>query len=124
MELGLRDQVVTKQNFGYTLSLETNGGFEVRIENEFSLRTPTDSFDFSPEPSNAESKPLKALVEQVITSSAAEESGRLMLAFGNGTSLRVAPSEAYEAWTVTGPGGMRVVCMPDGELVVWKAENT
>lgn len=59
-----------------------------------------------------------------MTKSIAEETGTLRLSFANGASVIVEPDEAYEAWTMSGPGGMLVVCMPRGELAIWDKQDT
>ncbi|GDY34030.1 DUF6188 family protein [Gandjariella thermophila] len=123
MKLDLRGQTVTAQEFGYTLSLATSGGYEVHIEKDYSICSPQGVRSFSPDPSNVDSEQVRALAERDIVSLVAEESGVLTVAFPDGISLRGEPSDAYEAWNVTGPGGMRVVCMPGGELAKWGAEQ-
>lgn len=124
MDLGLRDQSIEHQNFGYTFSLLTAGGYEISIETEFTLTMGHQSFRFSPEPAIANSAPLAALVGQAITSAVAENNGTLTVEFANGDRLVVEPSPAYEAWTVAGPGGVEAVCMPGGELATWDTDNT
>ncbi|MBB5153527.1 DUF6188 family protein [Saccharopolyspora phatthalungensis] len=121
MDLGLQGQLVTTQTFDYTVSFETNGGCELRIENEYILQTPHGTLSFSPEPSNADSEPLKSLAEQSISHASVENDGTLGVTFANGNELRVQPSPSYEAWTVAGPRGMKVVCMPGEELAIWNA---
>lgn len=123
MKLGLEGQSVTHETVDYTVSLNTNAGFEIRIEVDFSLRTPDGNFDLSPGSSDAQADHLRALLHQKITFSIAEESGALSLVFSNGSRLHVDPHDSYEAWTVAGPGGMKVVAMPGGELAVWSPEN-
>ena len=39
MDLGLQGQLVNTQTFDYTVSFETNGGYELRIENDYILQT-------------------------------------------------------------------------------------
>jgi hypothetical protein len=47
--------------------------------------------------------------------------GRLELAFTDGTLIEVAPHEQFEAWQVTGPGRIMVVCLPGGgEPAIWE----
>jgi Family of unknown function (DUF6188) len=40
--------------------------------------------------------------------------------FVGGNELRVPSSDDYEAWTLVGPDGLRLVSMPGGELAIWK----
>ena len=123
MKLGLEGQSVTHKTVDYTVSLNTNAGFEIRIETNFSLRTPEGDFDLSPESSDMQAERLQSLLHQTVTSSVADESGALSLGFSDGSRLHVDPNDSYEAWTVASPGGMKVVSMPGGELAVWPPEN-
>ncbi|MGH3544676.1 MAG: DUF6188 family protein [Mycobacteriales bacterium] len=123
MDLGIQGQSLAKESFGYTVSLETDAGFEICIENIFFLHVPGGDFELSPGESNAEAKYLHSLVGQKVTSATAEKSGALKIALDNGSYLRVEPDETYEAWTVAGPSGLKVVCMPGGELAVWSSES-
>jgi hypothetical protein len=58
-----------------------------------------------------------------VGSAEAHDDGTLVIVFASGAELRVGPSPDYESWTVTGPGGMRVVCLAGGELAVWGTAN-
>jgi hypothetical protein len=123
VELGLEGQSVTHETIDYTVSLNTDAGFEIRIETDFSLCTPEGDFDLSPESPGIQADRLRALLHQTVTSSVAEESGALSLGFSDGSRLRVEPHDSYEAWTVAGPGGMKMVSMPGGELAEWSSDN-
>ncbi|GGJ05738.1 hypothetical protein GCM10011581_48520 [Saccharopolyspora subtropica] len=123
MDLGLHGQQVTTQSFDYTVSFQTSGGYELRIENDYTLHTPHGSWNFSPEPSNEDSQELAALADQRIDHAAVSSDGTLTVKFATGSELRVQASPSYEAWTVAGPRGMKVVCMPGGELATWKATD-
>jgi hypothetical protein len=46
--------------------------------------------------------------------------GELAVTFRNGERLLVGPVPDVEAWQITGPGGLLVVCMPGGgEPAIW-----
>jgi hypothetical protein len=45
--------------------------------------------------------------------------GRLRLLFDGGDQLHVPPDSFYEAWSVSGPGTLRAVCLPRGGLAIW-----
>lgn len=53
----------------------------------------------------------------------ASDSGTLRLEFDSGYFIEAFADEDYEAWSVVGAGGSRVVCMPGGELAVWSARD-
>jgi hypothetical protein len=119
MELGLEGQTVTQVSADFTVSLVTDANYEVRIETVFSMRTPDGDLNFPLGNDAIDPVPVRLLLHQTVTSSAAEGSGALALAFSGGTTLRVEPHEMFEAWTITGPGGRKIVCMAGGELAVW-----
>ncbi len=119
MELGLESQKVTQVSADFTVSLITDGDYEVRIETDFSMHTPDGDLHVSLGTDSVDQTTFHSLLRQEVTSSVAEDSGILVLAFSDGTGIRVEPDDAYEAWTVAGPGGKKIVCMPGGELAVW-----
>jgi len=117
MDLHLEGQVLTTWVPGYAVSLLTDRGTEIQIENEFTLRhggehkqvKPDVNLDFPVE-----------LQQQMITRSVIEESGTLDISFDNGVAIRVPPDNDYEAWNITGPT-RKYVCGPGGEIVTWGA---
>jgi hypothetical protein len=123
MELDLKGQRVIEESTGYTLSLRTEGGYEIRIENTFSIHASGGVITFSLGETNLDPDMFPSLLDQTVTSSSATDSGVLELAFDSGTSLRVAPHDSYEAWTITGPNGRKAVCMPGGEIAEWGPQN-
>lgn len=46
--------------------------------------------------------------------------GRLVVEFDKGARLTVAADPHFEAWNITGPDNLRVVCMPGGDLAIWQ----
>jgi hypothetical protein len=100
MDLGLTGRTVLAEDRGYTVGLLLSGGFELRIE---SARVPAD---------------LAGLV--IIGGTA--EGGTLLVAFDDDTTMTVGPDPEFEAWTLAGPDGYKVVCGPGGELSVWPAQ--
>lgn len=124
MDLGLREQAIEHQNFGYTFSLITTNGYEISIETDFTLNTAGQTLSYSPGPSNAEAKPLVNLKGQSITTATAENNGTLTIQFTNGDILQVNPNQTYEAWTIAGPDGIEAVCMPGGTLTTWNTGTT
>src|SRR6266508_1297501 len=115
MELELVGQHVTEESAEFTLSLRTDADYEIRIETDFSIRTPEGDVAFALGQTSLDPDTFRSLLERTVTASSATDSGILELAFDNGTSLRVEPDDTYEAWTVAGPNGQKVVCMPGGE---------
>lgn len=61
---------------------------------------------------------------RTVKSAATDESGGLLVSFADGTHVHVGSDEEYESWALAGPGGMKVVCMPGGELAVWSGDES
>jgi hypothetical protein len=125
MELDFNGQLITSADFGYTIALTISGGYEVLIENDFSIRSPAgDEFSISPGvDTETSTRHLQELTTHTITSALAEKSGTLHLTFTNGAHLQVPPNDMFEAWTVAGPNGLKIVCMPNGELATWTPQT-
>lgn len=124
VDLGLQGQTLLSEHVEYSAVLNFSGKYMTRIESPFTLHLKNNDFEFSPENDPPESfEPVRELIGQTVTESVAEDSGTLRLAFANGASVIVEPDDDYEAWTVAGPGGMLIVCMPHGELAVWEQQD-
>jgi hypothetical protein len=59
------------------------------------------------------------LVGQETSLAEVDEAGWLWIDFAGGGRLLVGPDDSFEAWTVSGPDGFKVVCGPGGELSSW-----
>ena len=123
MDLELDGQTITNHAFGYTLLLVTDAGFKLNIQNDCTLHTSTGSWNISPEALQAEFDPALRLTNHTISSATTDQSGTLNISFTDGHQLTVGPDAEYEAWTLAGPDGQKVVCLPGGELATWPAET-
>lgn len=123
MELELHGQQVSKLDYDYTVAIHTDTGYEIRIEEDYTLTTPQGTHTYSPEPSTEDSGPLDILNEQTITAATANDTATLTLTVTDGTQLQVAASDDFEAWTLAGPKGRKIVCLPGGELATWNTTN-
>jgi Family of unknown function (DUF6188) len=63
-----------------------------------------------------------ALFDTSLVSAVAFTSGAVRIAFDDGHLLRAAPQPAHQAWTVNGPDGLLVACMPGGSWV-WQPQS-
>jgi Family of unknown function (DUF6188) len=63
---------------------------------------------------------LLPLVNAEVAQVGISDDGALSLTVGR-TTLRCGADPAFEAWSYTGPGGRRVVSMPEGGLAIWDA---
>jgi len=121
MDLKFAGQRVTAQDAGYTVALvfgvDSSGErSEVRIETPFSLRQPGGDLEVTPGETD-----LPDLIGRVVTVANADDEGGLRIDFQDGSRLLVAADPDYEAWTVAGPDGFKVVSEPGGGLAVWSA---
>jgi len=119
MDLKLAGQRVTAQDAGYTVALvfgvDSSGErSEVRIETPFSLRQPGGDLEVTPGETD-----LPDLIGRVVTVANADDEGGLRIDFQDGSRLLVAADPDYEAWTVAGPDGFKVVSEPGGGLALW-----
>lgn len=122
MDLGLSGRTLTSHHVECTVGLQLSDEYFVRIESRFTLTVAGTTTVLSPEVDPVSAfEPLSHLVGQVITASEVDDTGSLTVAFDGGNSLLVEPDRNYEAWTVTGPKGMIIVCQPGGELAIWHA---
>jgi len=116
MDLTLVGQRVTAQESGYTIALVFSGGYEVRIETPFLLRQPGGDLEVTP----GETDPPD-LIGRAVAVAYADDEGGLRIDFQDGSRLLVAADPDYEAWTVAGPDGLKVVSEPGGGLAVWSS---
>ena len=90
---------------------------EVRIAVPFTFREP-DAIERIIDPEEPEQlSPLLSLLGRTVDTLVATRTGELMVAFGDGSSLRVMPHARVEAWEVQGGGaleGMSYRCEPGG----------
>lgn len=122
MDLGFAGQAVVGTDFGYTVAVQFGGGFELRVETSFVLRV--DGFDGEIQPGRDGDAPAVAqLSGQIVSLASADDSGGLRIDFAGGGRLVAGPDSRFEAWTVAGPHGFKVVCGPGGELSIWSPQN-
>ena len=121
MRLAIVGSSVTRVCFDYALTIFTSSDYELRIETKSTIKVadkgPT---SFEPEDPAAVASKLLSLVGMEVSEAMAIETGLLMLRFDMNAELLAEPHVEYEAWSLSGPGGERVVCMPGGELAIWK----
>jgi hypothetical protein len=123
MDLGFAGQAVLSTDFGYTVAVQFGGGYEVRVEVPFTLRV--EGLDRQIEPGrDADASAVAQLSGRIVSLARADDSGGLRIEFTGGARLVATPDSAFEAWTVAGPDGLKVVCGPGGELSVWSPQQS
>jgi len=91
----------------------------IRIEQEMSFLEAGKSVVVNP--GNAESAaPLLRLFGAEVKTAEAKQDGTLVVEFHQDRSLVVSPHPKYEAWELFANNGIKVVCMPGGELAIWE----
>ncbi|GGL27945.1 DUF6188 family protein [Nocardia jinanensis] len=99
------------------LVLRAGADFEVQIESEVGIETAdrvTHRYLVGAIPENIGPQLTGLLRDAQVTAD-----GTLRLEFDSGSSIEAFSDADYEAWSVVGANGYRVVCMPGGELAVW-----
>ncbi|MFL0177363.1 DUF6188 family protein [Mycobacterium sp. SMC-13] len=113
-------QVLTDLRFDYSVVLSFTGGYVVLVASPFMLNTPGAAHDFTPDLDPPEGlAPMNNLLGQRIFATEIGANGSLSMTFDDGSRLCVPPDANYEAWNLSGPGGLFVVCMPGGALETW-----
>lgn len=111
MALRCDGQTIVDVRLDYALVLRTDDGIEIRVETDYALRGPGGTTT------------VDVLAGRTVQRAVVDGSGALLLSFGSGVTLRAGPDDAYEAWTIAGPRGWKVVCMPGGEIASWQPED-
>lgn len=119
---------ITRVCFDWAVSLTvgtTGAALEIRIEQPFSLvDTEGTRIILDPERDPAELAPVLHICRIGTVRLEAMKAGSLELELVNGSILNVPPVRDYEAWTLAGPKGLKLVCMPGGKVAVWSAGAT
>ena len=126
--LPLTGREVTRCCVDYAVTLafgETDGSIYVTIEQPlwFKAVTAADEQQFVPVGPPDALGPVLSVLRNPISRAVAYKDGRLEMDFADGSLLRVPVSEAFEAWSLVGPEGLRLVSLPGGELAVWRPQG-
>lgn len=112
-------------DYGVTLRLDHPAGpFELRIEQAVDfVGADGAALTLEPEEDPTGLGPLLACTRTAVTVATAFHDGRLEMSFADGSRLSVSASSDYEAWELAGPGGLRMVSTPGGDLSVWQGNS-
>ncbi|MFQ6397546.1 DUF6188 family protein [Nocardia sp. KC 131] len=123
MELPITGQRVSVAASEYMVEVTTADGFELQIEGDMEIESNRgDRWAVVLADGGGSQSDLEPVLRGAITSAVVNSSGTLTIDLDSGNRLVVPPDEEYEAWTLVGPNGYRVVCMPNGELAIWTAD--
>lgn len=126
--LPLVGRQVTQCCLDYALTIrlaDPEASFDLRIGEAFVLCTASgEELTIEPEGNPVQVAPAFSVLRQAVVHALAYKDGRLEVAFSDGSSIRVPVGHEYEAWELVGPGWLRVVSLPGGELAVWSPESS
>ncbi|SHV66400.1 Uncharacterised protein [Mycobacteroides abscessus subsp. abscessus] len=113
-------QVLVGLRIEYSVVLYFNGEWVVLLGGSFTLGTQGATHRFTPavDPPDA-LKPMGNLLGQRVTQAEIGDNGSLSITFDDGSRLHAEPDPDYEAWNLSGPDGLVVVCMAGGTLATW-----
>lgn len=117
MNIALHDRLVTAVETGFVLRLRFDNGAELDVETTLELRSGVDCE--SGEPGSLNTDSLTDLSGRTVVMATIDDRGALTLSLTGDRSIVVKPDDAYEAWSIAGPGSYKLVCMPGGELAEW-----
>ena len=103
----------------WVIATET-GDVEIRAEQPF-LFGDQNPVHLVPEGDPVHLAPVLSTVRDSVVRIEAFANGRLELEFGAGAIATVEPSEEFEAWTLTGPGDLKLVSTPGGGVTAWNS---
>ncbi|MGY4102596.1 DUF6188 family protein [Nocardia sp. R16R-3T] len=123
MDLPITGQRLSVAASEYMVGITTVGGFELQIEGDMAIESSRgDRRTVHLAGGGGSQFDLESELRGTITSAVVNSSGTLIIDLDSGNRLVVPPDDEYEAWTLVGPKGYRVVCMPHGELATWTAD--
>ena len=120
VELPLVRHTIVSLELGFSLTLCTNHGYELRIESTFRLDEPCAvGFRGVPDTSLSENIDVRRLKGRQVVRADASDDGGLLIEFADHTSLVVPFAPDFEAWTVAAPEGFKAVSVSGGGRTVW-----
>jgi hypothetical protein len=118
--LPYRGLTVTRICVDYALTLCLGADVQVAIESTALVsKSHATAPPITLEPQHQDVSSALILFGTKVVSRVAFKNGTLRLVLGS-NQLSVRPHPDFEAWQATGPGTLRVVCMPGGQLAVWQ----
>ena len=103
----------------FTIALGPNAEFDIGIESGFKYWRAGVEYALDPAQPTALG-PVLGMCGAEIDEAIANKSGELIVTFRGGSTIVVPPHPECEAWNCVGENGLRVVCIPDGGLAIWK----
>lgn len=123
MEIPIAGRSLSVASTEFALVLRSDNGFEIWAEEQVEFETPSGgkrSMAFDEE--GDIDLDLNAFFSGKTASVSTGSTGALTILLESGNRATVTTGQDYESWTIVGPNGYRVVCMPGGELATWSPE--
>jgi len=124
--LPLTGRRVTQCSVDYAVTLtfgDSGDAYYLSIEDALSLRlSGGEEAEIMPGGPTSKLGPVLRVLHESVECAVAFKSGHLEISFTGSIGLRVAASTRFEAWSLTGPTGLRIVSLPGGELAVWEPD--
>jgi hypothetical protein len=116
------DQQVTRCLLDYAeVGLLLANGININIGQVFAyVYSDGTEVGLDPEGEGVLLAPILRLRRMIVKSGMAFKDGRLQVHFEDGSHIEVPASQQFEAWNITGPGGLLIVSIPGGDLTIWK----
>lgn len=124
MVIPISKQSITVEESFPVLTIRTSGGYEIQAESGVTIHStvgPAWKGDISDTDLNQFS--IGSSLTGTVAHSFVDNDGNMKTELDSGCTIEFHPDEDYESWSVTGPNGYRVVCMPGGKLAVWTPET-
>jgi hypothetical protein len=116
---------VASCSFDYAVTLRLTNDVNVRIEQPFVYRSAEGvEHLIVPGSDPVGLAPVLSVCRLVVRQGFAFKDGRLELEFEDGSSVNVPSGEDFEPWELFGPGDLRVISVPGGDLAIWSAQST
>jgi hypothetical protein len=119
--VSMADAVVSRCSFDWAVSwlIATGGGeVEIRVEQPF-LFGVSEMVRLVPDGPPPQLAPVLTTLRDSVVRVEAFADGRLEVEFGSGAVATVEPSDEFEAWSLAGPGGAKLVSKPGGGVTAW-----
>jgi len=122
--LPLQDELVIWCCIDYAVSFGVQNQVTIRIEQPF-VYTGIDGLEhlIVPEADPVKVAPVLAITRLSVRAAYAYDDGHLEVTFSDGSTIGVPSAQDYEPWELTGPGGLKMVSVPGGELSVWRSTS-
>lgn len=126
LQLPIVGQPISSVTLGFsaTFRIGSPDEFELQVEGELTLRTPSGETLRAPSNNYADiASDLESLIGSTVTKADASEASGLNLEFDSSAAIHVPIDQSYEAWGIVGRSGYRVISTPGGELAIWSARK-